>query len=34
MPVEVKLILGINAKLLMQKPEITEENTEKLGRRT
>jgi len=34
MPVEVKLILGANEKSVMQKPEITEENTEKLGRRT
>jgi len=34
MPVEVKLILGAIAKLLMQKPEIADENTEKLGRRT
>jgi hypothetical protein len=31
MPVEVKLILEANAKSLMQKPEITEENTEKLA---
>jgi hypothetical protein len=34
MPVEVKLILGVNAKSLRQKPEITRENPEKLGRRT
>jgi hypothetical protein len=34
MPVEVKLILGAIPKSLRQKPEITGENTEKLGRRT
>ena len=34
MPVEVKLILGLNTKSFLQKPEITGENPEKPGVKT